>query len=106
MVLPRFSVPASLLARVLSGLSRGSSVNSLVESLHTSFASETFHRLVRRLRRRLDPVRVCLCRERTAPASEQADPLIQTIEHLHVVFGDGPGAIAAFQQRFGRAFLG
>jgi len=105
-VLPRHSVSAPLLARLLAVLLTGAAIESAAEGLRTPFALETFHRIVRRLRRRLDAVRACLCRERAAPASEHADPLLQTIAHLHAVFGDGSGAVAAFQKRFGRAFLG
>ena len=105
-MLPRHSVTASLLARLFAALVTGAALKSAAETLRTAFALETFYRVTRRLRARLDAVRTCLCREQKAPASGHRDPLLQTIEHLQAVFGAGPIAPAAFQLRFQRAFLG
>ena len=73
-VLPRHSVTASILARVLIALLAGAAVKAAAEALRTAFALETFYRLLRRLRRRLDVVRTCLHRELPAPASAHTRP--------------------------------
>ncbi len=104
--MPRHSVPCGLLARLLAALLAGASLKAAAEALGSPFAPETFYRLRGKLRRRLDAVRACLCRERAAPASRRPDPLDQTIEHLHAIFPAAAAAPAGFQLRFGRAFLG
>lgn len=103
--MPRHSVPAPLLARLLAGLLTGGALKSAAEALRAPFVLETFYRLRQKLRRRLDAVRTCLCRERKSPLSRQSEPLLQTLEHLHEVF-PASGAIAAFQRHFQRPFLG
>lgn len=105
-VLPRHSVTAALLARLLVGLLGGLAVKPAAEALRTPFALETFYRLVRRVRQRLEVVRTCLCGERSAPTSAHADPLLQTVEHLLAVFPTAAHAPAVFQERFQRPFLG
>ena len=105
-VLPRHSIRAPLLARLLSGLVAGAALNAAVESLHTLFAVETFYRLRQRLRRQLDRVRACLHREQGAPDSVQSDPLLQTMEHLQRRFPEAADAVAAFQLHFQRPLLG
>lgn len=92
--------------RLFAGLLDGLALKSAAEALRAPFAVETFYRLVRRLRRRLDAVRTCLCGEQSAPASGHADPLLHTLEHLCAAFPAAASALAAFQQRFQRAFLG
>jgi hypothetical protein len=99
-------VPSALLARLLAGLLTGAALKSAAEALRVRFALETFYRLRQRLRRRLDAVRVCLCREQRAPAGVHVDPLLQTAAHLAGVFGGEPDVVAAFQQRFQRPLLG
>jgi hypothetical protein len=108
-VLPRHGVTAALLARLLASLLADAAVKSAAEALRTPFALETFHRLLRRLRRRLDVVRACLCRRQPPPPSAQTDPLRHSAEHLRAVFPAGSGAadgVAAFQLHFQRPFLG
>lgn len=98
-----------MLARLLVGLLTGAALKSAAEALRTPFALETFYRLRQRLRRRLDAVRVCLCREQPPPAGMHADPLLQTAAHLASVFGSDSGefdVVAAFQLRFQRPILG
>lgn len=104
-VLPRHSVTAALLARLLVGLLQGAALKSAAEALRAPFALETFYRLMRRLRRRLDVVRTCLCRQQAAPASGHADALLHTLEHLHAVF-PAAGALATFPRHFQHPFLG
>lgn len=91
---------------MLAQLQSGAALQSAAETLHAPFAVETFYRLIRRLRRRLDGVRTSLCREQPAPASRQPDPLLQTVEHLRAVFGAAPDVVAGFQLRFQRPLLG
>ena len=105
-VLPRHSVTAPLLARVLSSLVWGIALKAAVESIHTLFAVETFYRLRQRLRRQLDLVRVCLHGEQAAPVSKQSDALLQTVEHLRRFFPKASDAVAAFQLHFQRPLLG
>jgi len=105
-VLPRHSVTATLLARLLAGLLTGAALRSVAEVLRTPFALETFYRLRQRLRRRLDPVRVCLCQEQRPPVGTHPEPLLQTVAHLQSVFPGAGNIVAAFQQRFQRPFLG
>jgi hypothetical protein len=105
-VLPRHSVRAPLLARLLSGLLAGAALKAAAESLHAVFAIETFYRLRQRLRRQLDQVRACLHGERTAPVSQQSDPLLQTVEHLRGLFPEASDPVTAFQLHFQRPLLG
>ncbi len=105
-VLPRHSVTAAWLAGLLAGLLAGAALKAAAEALRTPLALETFYRLRRKLRQRLDFVRACLCQEQTAPGSAQHDPLLQTSEHLQTVFPASGCPIAAFQLRFQRPLFG
>lgn len=105
-VLPRHSVPAPLLAQLLAALLAGAALKAAAETLRTFFSVETFYRLRRKLRRRLDLVRSCLYRELTAPASDQCDPLLQTHEHLRAVFPAQRCPLTAFQLHFQQSLLG
>lgn len=105
-MLPRHSVPSAVLARLLGGLLSGASLQAAAETLRVPFAVETFYRLRQRLRRRLDQVRVCLCREAQPPVCSHTDPLLQTVAHLHAVFCGERDVVAAFQRHFQRPFLG
>ena len=104
-VLPRHSVPTVLLTRLLVGLLGGASLKAAAESLRAPFAVETFYRLARRLRHRLDPVRVRLCGHAPPPACAHSDPLLQTIAHLLQTAG-AADFVATFQYRFQHPFLG
>jgi hypothetical protein len=97
---------ASLLWRWLVAVRAGLSFKAAAERLRLPFALETVYRLRRRLQRCLDRVRTRLCREQSPPASGQADPLLQTVEHLRAVFPDSPCPPAAFQLHFQCPFLG
>jgi hypothetical protein len=84
----------------------GLSVKAAVEQLRLPLALETFRRLRHRLRRGLDQVRTRLCRELSAPASSQTQPLLQTVEHLRAVFPGSACPPADFQLRFQHPILG
>jgi hypothetical protein len=105
-VLPRHTFTASLAWRWLVELLAGLSLKAAVEKLRLPFALETVYRLRRRLRQGLDQVRTRLCREQTPPASAQADPLLQTVEHLRQVLSCSPCPLADFQLHFQQPFLG
>lgn len=95
-----------MLAQLLIGLLAGASLKATAEALRTPFAVETFYRLRRGLRRRLDLLRSYLCRLKSAPASHQSEPLLQTAEHLHAVFPAERCPVIAFQVHFQQPLMG
>lgn len=105
-VLPRHTVPASLVWPWLVKLLAGLSVQAATETLRLPFALETLYRLRRRLGRRLEAVRTRLWREQSPPVSGQADPLLQTVAHLQTVFPGSACPPAEFQRHFQQPFLG
>jgi len=105
-VFPRHTLTASLLWSWLAELLAGLSPKAAFEKLRLPFALESFYRLRRKLRERLDAFRSRLCRTQKPPASAHTDPLMQTIEHLRRVFSCSLCAPAAFQLHFQRPFLG
>jgi hypothetical protein len=105
-VLPRHTITASMAWRWLVQLLAGLSLKSAVESLRLPLALETFYRLRRALRRKLDLIRPRLFEQQAPPVSSQSDPLLQTVEHLQAVFPGAECALAAFQLRFQHPFLG
>jgi hypothetical protein len=105
-VLPRHSVTAPWLWKLLCGLLAGGSIKASVEALAPPFALETLYHLLQRLRRQLPDLRSRLCREQKAPDSSQSDPLLQSAEHLQLVFPDAACATESFQERFQRPVMG
>ena len=112
-VLPRHGVDAPALSRLLAGLLGGLSLKRAAESLRAPFALETFYRLRKRLRLRMDAVRVMLLRATgPPPPCGSTDALLHTIAHLRAAFcaavpgGEPSGLCAWFQLRFQRPFLG
>lgn len=105
-VLPRHTLSASRTWRWLVELLGGLSLKAAFEKLGLPFALESFYRLRRRLRGRLDDLRSRLSREQTPPSSSHADPLLQTMEHLQALFPTQSCPPAAYQLRFQRPFLG
>jgi len=105
-VLPRQTVTATLLGQLLAGLLLKGSIKAAAESLRPSFLLETIYHLLQRLRLRLDVIRCSLCSRQNAPASSQADPLGQTIEHLQAVFAGMVCPVTEFQLSFQQPFLG
>lgn len=102
-MLPRHSLNALLLWKLLLALHKGASLKAAWESLRTAFSLAGAYRLVRALRHRLDHVRTRLCGKENPAASRQSDPLLQTVEHLTQIFA--LNAVGAFQQHFQRPFL-
>ena len=105
-ILPRHTLTASLVWPWLVKLLAGLSLKAAVETLRLPFALETLCRLRRKLRQRLDHLRTRLCREQKPPVSGQADPLLQTVEHLQVAFPHSESPPADFQLHFQHPFCG
>jgi hypothetical protein len=85
--LPRHTVTATLLGRLLIALLAGASLKSTADSLGLPLALETLYHLRQRLRRRLDALRSRLCERQSPPDSSQSDPDPPTQE-----IGLGPNA--------------
>lgn len=105
-VLPRHTFNAALLWALLRQLLGGATIKAAAETLRAPFSLEAVYAIVRRCRRRLDVVRSFLSREQPVPASGQADPLVQTLEHLRQTFAQHSCAIAVYQRHFQAALLG
>jgi len=105
-ILPRHTVSATLLWKLLGQLLTSTSVEAAAPSLGLPFALETLYHVLQRLRQRLDAVRSLLCRQQKPPASAQSDPLLQTAEHLRSVFAQSLCPLAGFQQLFQQPLLG
>lgn len=105
-ILPRHTVSATLLWKLLGQMLAGVSAKAAAQSLRLPFVLETLYHLLHRLRQRLDAVRSFLCRQQKPPASSQSDPLLQTAEHLQAVFSKSLCPISAFQQLFQQPLLG
>jgi hypothetical protein len=105
-VLPRHTLTASLVWQWLIKLLAGLSLKAAVEILRLPFALETIYRLRGKLNQRLGNLRPRLCRRQLPPGSRQADPLLQTVEHLQAVFPGSQCPPADFQLQFQHPFLG
>ena len=95
-----------MLWRLLVQRLASASLQATVQALPTPFGLETFYHVLARLRQRLDVVRGCLCRRQKAPESAQADPLLQTVEHLQGVFAGTACPVIEFQLSFQQPLLG
>jgi hypothetical protein len=104
-VLPRHTVTASWLWKLLARWLDSGSIKAVAEARRLPFGLETIYHLLQRLRERLAAVRSALCREQPAPASTQTDPLLQTVEHLRLVFPRSQCPPADFQLHFQRPLL-
>jgi hypothetical protein len=104
-VLPRHSVTSALLTRLFAHLLGGQSLKAAAEALRSPFVLETFYRLRRRTRARLDLLRAQLHREQPPPPCAHGEPWLQTLAHLRAVFAGEADWVSAFQRRFQRPFL-
>jgi hypothetical protein len=104
-VLPRHTVNAAWLWKLLQRLLGGSSVKAAVEALKLPLALQSIYHLLERLRQRLAAVRSTLSREQKAPASVQTDALFQTVEHLRQVFPKSICPCTEFQLHFQRPLI-
>jgi hypothetical protein len=95
-----------VLWRLLVQRLASASLKAAAQSLAVPFGLETFYHLLSRLRPRLDAVRCWLCRRQEAPDSSQADPLLQTVEHLQAVFASALCPVSELQWSFQQPFLG
>jgi hypothetical protein len=105
-VLPRHTVTATLLWKLLSQLLSEAGIKAAAESLRLPFALETLYHLLHSLRQRSDRLRPWLCRRGKAPDSSQTDPLLQTVEHLQCVFTHSLCPVSEFQFAFQQPLLG
>jgi hypothetical protein len=105
-VLPRFTVAASLLWRLLCLLLDGGSVLGAINALRSPLSQQTFYQLLRRARLRLDFLRPVLCQAASISPSALADPLLQTVEHFKAAFPQAGCPPALFQARFQKALFG
>jgi hypothetical protein len=104
-VLPRHTVSASALGKLLIELLANARVNAAAQRLCLPFPLETLYHLLQRLRRRLPDIRCLLSRRQKAPASSQSDPLGHTVEHLQSVFPESLCPVSGFQLSFQQPFL-
>lgn len=105
-VLPRHTVGATLLGKLLIEFLANACIKTAVQHLRLPFALETIYHLLQRLRHRLADIRCRLCRRQKAPASSHSDPLGQTVEHLQSVFPKSLCPVGDFQLSFQQPFLG
>jgi hypothetical protein len=99
-------VSASILWELLRLLMAGVSLKAAAESIGAPFALETLYHLVKRLRGRLDAVRVLLFGRCKPPPGICAAPLAQTAAHLCLAFAQSDCPVAEFQWGFQRPFCG
>ena len=104
-VLPRHTVSAAWLWKLLQRLLEGASIRAACQALGLPLALESVYHLLDRWRKRLSAVRSALCREQKAPASSQTDPLLQTVEHLRQLFPTSDCPCAEFQLHFQEPLL-
>jgi hypothetical protein len=105
-MLPRHTLTANLLWQWLIQRLAGLSAKAAAEKARLPFALETAYQLGRKLRRGLDRLRTLLCRKQAPPASAQADPVWQSVEHLQSAFPGNGCPPALFQLDFQLPFLG
>ena len=105
-VLPRHSVTATWLWKLLLKLLDGASLKAAVQSLALPFALETLYDLRQRLRQRMDALRPLLCRQQKPPPSSDADPLLHTVRHLAALFPKAACPLQEFQLLFGLPLMG
>jgi hypothetical protein len=105
-VLPRHTVSAILLGKLLIDLLANAHIRAAAQKLRLPFPLETIYHLLLRLRRRLPEVRSQLYRRQKAPASSQSDPLGHTVEHLQSIFPQSRCLVGDFQLSFQQPFLG
>jgi hypothetical protein len=104
--LPRHTLTATLLWQWLIQKLAGLSAKAAAEKANLPFALETVYYLRRKLRCGLARLRTLLCREQAPPSSAQADPVLQSVEHLRSAFPCEACPPAAFQLGFQVPFLG
>ena len=104
--LPRQSMNATMLARLLKGLCEGGSIQRAWDQCRLPVHLQSVYHLLQRFRERLDAVRVALLSRCAPPASAHADPLRQTAEHLRCAFPESKSPIEAFQCAFQTPVMG
>jgi hypothetical protein len=105
-VLPRHSVTATWLWKLLLELLAGASLKAAAQSLALPFALETLYQLRQRLRLRLDVLRPLLWQREKPPAGSDRDPLLHTLRHLQALFPEVDCPLQEFQLRLARPLMG
>ena len=107
-IIPRHTFTAPQLWTVMKSLAMTGhlSIKAAWERAGAPLSLEGFYHLLQRWRRRISSLRPALCRIAAPPAGRHADPLKQTIEHLHAAFSSEKNALSAFQMRFQRSVTG
>ena len=104
--LPRHTFTAPSLWQLLGGLLEGNSVKAAFEEASSlPFALETCYHVLQRLREGLSRIRSLLSGEQKSPSSAQIDPLLQTVEHLRLLFPKSTCPLVDFQIHFQRPLL-
>jgi hypothetical protein len=105
-VLPRHSLTAPLLDKLLGSLRAGRPVQAAWEHSRLPVPVQTAYHLLQRLRGRLPALRSALCSRCAPPASRHSDPLRQTAEHLRRAFAHARHPVEAFQYAFQCPLMG
>lgn len=104
--LPRHSLNATILGRLLKRLSAGGSVQSAWERCGLPAQLQSVYHLLQRFWERLDAIRRALLSRCAPPDSAQTDPLRQTAEHLRCAFPSTACPVEAFQYAFQTPIMG
>jgi len=99
-VLPRHNFTATLVWQVVHKWLGGLSISASWQTITTPLALDSFYHLLQRLRHRITTLRTILSAVSRPPESKRQDPLLQTFEHLKVVFPKVSCPVEAFHQRF------
>lgn len=95
-----------MLWQLLIGLLAGASIRARAHALGLPLALESVYHLLKRLRHRLDIIRVLLCERQRPPDCPHPDPLHQTLEHLKTTFAQADCPVRKFQLVFQQPILG
>lgn len=104
--LPRHTLTARLVWQAVREWLNGHSIREAWLTTGTPLALETFYHFLQRFRGHVTTLRTALSTAVHPPGSKRSDPLLQTFEHLHVVFPAASCPLEAFQQRFQKPLTG
>jgi hypothetical protein len=105
-VFPRHSLSAPLVWKAVREWLNGGSIRSAWMTVKTPLALDSFYHFLQRLRGHLTALRTTLSAVRPPPSSKRSDPLLQTFEHLRIIFPKASCPMEAFQQRFQEPWTG
>jgi hypothetical protein len=98
--LPQHTFTATLLWQAVQKWLGGLSIRASWQTVTSPLALDSFYHLLQRLRRRLTVLRTTLSKAHRPPESQHTDPLLQTFEHMRLVFPQAACPTESFQQRF------